>query len=451
MAFTGRPALEAVDENTGLDAWAAKALDGLALTPTPAVQQEVSQDPFTGSREDAESPTRVTQHAGCSRVVFMGEGLPRWRPPGTSPLLSALQHALNPERTDFDAELRRAWLRLGRKTRRKIHNHCIGFACVDNFAQLRSKIMSLAPSASMPRTIAEEAPLEDACDAAPRDDDLLRETDAASETPEVTAAAPAPLDDDLLREIAFDDGRRPRQADEASEVSGVTVSSRATAATFASRATSAYTAVPTAHGATRMQQRAVALRDLQAAKKYGTITRAHDGVRGDKRWKIEYGGLVYITDEQQKFVITTYQIQPRADSLYIGPAPPPPTYPPPIYMPPAPILTPIVEGPIPLFQPPPPPMILRSTAWPVEPPMEVMICAACGKSLPEAAFTKRQWRAHSFRRCTVCILAGRAVPAEVKAAVESRISSRRRRGLPLTPLTYDGVTRSSILVNNNFY
>ena len=67
MAFTGRPALEAVDENTGLDAWAAKALDGLALTPTPAVQQEVSQDPFTDralSRaqrrraRDAESPRR---------------------------------------------------------------------------------------------------------------------------------------------------------------------------------------------------------------------------------------------------------------------------------------------------------------------------------------------------------------------------------------------------------
>ena len=68
-----------------------------------------------------------------------------------------------------------------------------------------------------------------------------------------------------------------------------------------------------------MQQRAVALRDLQTAKKYGTITRARDGARGDKRWKIEYGGLVYITDEQQKFVITTYQFQPRVDSIYIGP------------------------------------------------------------------------------------------------------------------------------------
>ena len=67
MAFTGRPALE------GIDALAAKALDGLALTPAPAVQQEVSQDPFTDrdlSRRqrrrarDAESPTRLTQVAG---------------------------------------------------------------------------------------------------------------------------------------------------------------------------------------------------------------------------------------------------------------------------------------------------------------------------------------------------------------------------------------------------
>ena len=154
-----------------------------------------------------------------------------------------------------------------------------------------------------------------------------------------------------------------------------------------------------------MQQRAVALRDLQTAKKYGTITRARDGARGDKRWKIEYGGLVYITDEQQKFVITTYQFQPRVDSIYIGPAPPPPTYPPPIYMPPAPYMPPIVEGSIPLFQPPPPPMILRSTAWPVAPPLEVKICAGCGKSLRKAAFSKTQWRTYPNRpRCNVCLL-----------------------------------------------
>ena len=57
-----------MDENTqsGLDARAAKTLDGLNLTPRPkpAVQQEVSQDPFTGSRKDAESPTRQAAQAG---------------------------------------------------------------------------------------------------------------------------------------------------------------------------------------------------------------------------------------------------------------------------------------------------------------------------------------------------------------------------------------------------
>ena len=74
-------------------------------------------------------------------------------------------------------------------------------------------------------------------------------------------APDAPLNDDVLRGIAASGGARQPEADEAS---------------VASRATSAYTAIPTAHGASRMQQRAVALRDLQAAKKYGTITRARD-------------------------------------------------------------------------------------------------------------------------------------------------------------------------------
>ena len=150
----------------------------------------------------------------------------------------------------------------------------------------------------------------------------------------------------------------------------------------------------------------------------GRITRARDDPQdGTARWKIEYGDVVYITDEQQKLVITTYQLRPRVDSLYIGPAPPPPTYPPPIYMPPAPILTPIVEGSIPLFQPPPPPMILRSTAWPVAPPLEVKICAACGKLLRKAAFSGYQWRLPVIRRCNVCRNSGRAVPAEVKVAL----------------------------------
>jgi len=112
-----------------------------------------------------------------------------------------------------------------------------------------------------------------------------------------------------------------RGGDEASEAS---------AATYASRATSAHTAIPTVHGASRMAERAVQqtperesmttsrrrahrfmahrLRELQKAKKHGTKTRQHTG-----RWKIEYQGVVYITDQRQKKVITTYKTN-QADS-----------------------------------------------------------------------------------------------------------------------------------------
>ena len=85
-----------------------------------------------------------------------------------------------------------------------------------------------------------------------------------------------------------------------------------------------------------------------------------------------------------------------------------------IYMPPASYMPPIVEGSIPLFQPPPPPMILRSTAWPVK-PLEVKICAGCGKSLRKAAFSKTQWRTYPNRpRCNVCTNSDRAFSAAVK-------------------------------------
>ena len=111
-----------MDENTqsGLDARAAKTLDGLNLTPRPkpAVQQEVSQDPFTDrdlSRRqrrrarDAESPTRLTQVARHAGVY----------------LSSPLQNALNPTRLDYDGEFRRAWMNLDKQTRREIENHCM--------------------------------------------------------------------------------------------------------------------------------------------------------------------------------------------------------------------------------------------------------------------------------------------------------------------------------------
>ena len=101
----------------------------------------------------------------------------------------------------------------------------------------------------------------------------------------------AALNDDVLRGIAGSGGARQPEADEAS---------------LASRATSAHTVIPTPHGRARMGERAVSVKELQTAKKYGTITRARNGRDGAVRWKIEHNGIVYITDRTQKLVITTY-------------------------------------------------------------------------------------------------------------------------------------------------
>ena len=117
------------------------------------------------------------------------------------------------------------------------------------------------------------------------------------------AAAPTDVADGFLRSIAYS-GTAPREADEASEAS---------AATFASRATSAYTAVPTAHGQSRMQERDVSLRELQAAKKHGTATPAGDGC-----WKYTHNGVVYVTDATQKRVITTYRAEPSPAPRELG-------------------------------------------------------------------------------------------------------------------------------------
>ena len=111
------------------------------------------------------------------------------------------------------------------------------------------------------------------------------------------ASDDAPLNDDVLRGIAASGGARQPEADEAS---------------LASRATSAHTVIPTPHGRARMAARAVSVKELQTAKKYGTITRARDDQRdGTARYKIEHNGIVYITDRAQKRVITTYHQIPE--------------------------------------------------------------------------------------------------------------------------------------------
>ena len=70
----------------------------------------------------------------------------------------------------------------------------------------------------------------------------------------------------------------------------------------------------------------------------------------------------------------------------------------------------------------PPPLILT----PVVPlNAEVKICAACGKSLHQLYFSNRQWYSHAIRRCNMCTKAGRAVSAEVTAALLKANISRR--------------------------
>ena len=61
--------------------------------------------------------------------------------------------------------------------------------------------------------------------------------------------------------------------------------------------TDAVSVVSHPHGRERRAQRGVSLSELRAAVKHGRKTPARNGRRGQKRWRFEYGGVVYITDE----------------------------------------------------------------------------------------------------------------------------------------------------------
>ena len=192
-------------------------------------------------------------------------------------------------------------------------------ARANNLALLKYGAPPPAQCWSATATIQEDAPLdEDDTDAPPlalsneaaqpvRDPQPESSIDAALGNPftsrgRINDVAPeeasddAPLNDDVLRGIAASGGARQPEADEAS---------------LASRATSAHTVIPTPHGRARMGERAVSKKELQTAKKYGTVTRARNGRNGAVRWKIEHNGIVYITDRTQKLVITTYHESPE--------------------------------------------------------------------------------------------------------------------------------------------
>jgi len=111
------------------------------------------------------------------------------------------------------------------------------------------------------------------------------------------------ISDDCLLSIAFG-SQTLREEEETSEVS---------ATTFASRATSAYTAIPTIHGNSRMRQREISARELQAAKKYGAMTTAGEGT-----WKCSHNGVAIIMDATQKKVVTTYHEKTPPEVTTLG-------------------------------------------------------------------------------------------------------------------------------------
>lgn len=72
-----------------------------------------------------------------------------------------------------------------------------------------------------------------------------------------------------------------------------------------SRLTEELAVLSTTHGRARRELRDITKHDLQTAIKYGTKTRAKT-VRGEKRWKFEFGSVVYITDSTYTKEITSY-------------------------------------------------------------------------------------------------------------------------------------------------
>ena len=72
--------------------------------------------------------------------------------------------------------------------------------------------------------------------------------------------------------------------------------------------TDAVSIISHAHGRERRAQRGVERRQLQAAVKHGQKTPGRPGRDGKQRWRFEYNGVVYITDETCRHEITTWRV-----------------------------------------------------------------------------------------------------------------------------------------------
>lgn len=70
--------------------------------------------------------------------------------------------------------------------------------------------------------------------------------------------------------------------------------------------TSELTILSTKHGKLRCAERNIDKRDLQEILKYGTSVRTYNSWTREKRWRITHAGMVYVTDDAKKKLITCY-------------------------------------------------------------------------------------------------------------------------------------------------
>ena len=76
--------------------------------------------------------------------------------------------------------------------------------------------------------------------------------------------------------------------------------------TRASQLTEEMTVLSTLHGKARRELRDISKHDLKTVMKYGVKSEAHT-VKGDQRWKFEFGNTVYITDNTCRKEITCFK------------------------------------------------------------------------------------------------------------------------------------------------
>ena len=86
------------------------------------------------------------------------------------------------------------------------------------------------------------------------------------------------------------------------------------------RSTADVTVLSGSHGRARRAERSIEKVELQAAIKYGRKEPANPGRRGDRRWRYEHNGVVYITDETSRHEITSWRLDDASINLAVGAA-----------------------------------------------------------------------------------------------------------------------------------